>query len=460
MAKITKVAKIYLITDQLDKDGNEVDYKDIFKILHDLQYSTWKIKNKAVQLCWEWHNFTSDYYKANGAYPKDKETLGLTLSSYIYDRLKIESDLSTVNLSTSIQDVCKSFKDASEDMYKGRQSIISYKLSQPIDLHSRSIKLDHSDDKFLIKLTLLNKDSKAKYNFQNNCIQFKGIVKDDSTRTILERCIDEEYKICASKLIYDKRKKEWCLNLTYRFERETPNTYNLDKEKILGVDLGQVMPLCASVYGSKDRLKTNSKEIEEFRARVEARRSSLKSQAKECGNGRVGHGRKTRCKPANLIGDKIARYRDTKNHIYARMLINYAIENGCGTIQMEDLTGISENKEKDSNKANDKNNEQKKEAEEEKKTRNPFLKNWSYYDLQQKIISKAKESGIDVIKIKPFYTSQRCSKCGYIDKNNRKTQKDFLCLKCGFSANADYNASQNIAIKGIDDIISRSPKNK
>ena len=32
MAKITKVAKIYLITDQLDKDGNEVDYEDIFKI--------------------------------------------------------------------------------------------------------------------------------------------------------------------------------------------------------------------------------------------------------------------------------------------------------------------------------------------------------------------------------------------------------------------------------------------
>lgn len=447
MAKVTKVAKIYLITDQLDKDGNEVDYKDIFKILRDLQYSTWKIKNKAVQLCWEWHNFTSDYYKSNGAYPKDKETLGLTLSGYIYDQLKIESDLSASNLITTIRDVCTSFNNARDDMFKGRQSIINYKSNQPLDLHGESVKLDYLDGKFFIRLTLLNNAAKVKYNFTSNYITFKGIVKDDSTRTILERCIAGEYKVCASKLIYDKRKKEWCLNLTYRFERETPNTYNLDKEKILGIDLGVVMPLCASVYGSEDRLKTNSKEIDEFRARVEARRSSLKSQTKECGNGRIGHGRKTRCKPANLIGDKIARYRDTKNHTYARMLINYAIENGCGTIQMEDLTGISEDKEKDSN-------------EEEKKTRKPFLKNWSYYDLQQKIISKAKESGIDVVKIKPFYTSQRCSKCGYIDKNNRKTQKDFLCLKCGFSANADYNASQNIAIKGIEDIISRSPKNK
>ena len=81
-----------------------------------------------------------------------------------------------------------------------------------------------------------------------------------------------------------------------------------------------------------------------------------------------------------------------------------------------------------------------------------FLKDWSYYDLQQKIENKAKEKGIDVVYINPAYTSQRCSKCGCIHEENRKEQ-DFVCLECGFKANADFNASQNIAIKDIDKII-------
>ena len=86
---------------------------------------------------------------------------------------------------------------------------------------------------------------------------------------------------------------------------------------------------------------------------------------------------------------------------------------------------------------------------------NRFLKNWSYYDLQTKIEYKAKEVGIDVVYIKPRYTSQRCSKCGFIDKNNRPVQARFTCLKCGYSENADYNASQNISIKDIDKIIDK-----
>lgn len=82
-----------------------------------------------------------------------------------------------------------------------------------------------------------------------------------------------------------------------------------------------------------------------------------------------------------------------------------------------------------------------------------FLKNWSYFDLQTKIEYKAKEAGITVVYVDPQYTSQRCSKCGYISKENRKVQAIFCCQKCGYKANADYNASQNIGIKDIDKII-------
>lgn len=43
------------------------------------------------------------------------------------------------------------------------------------------------------------------------------------------------------------------------------------------------------------------------------------------------------------------------------------------------------------------------------------------------------------------YTSLRCSACGWIDKNSRKSQAEFVCSSCGFTCNADTNASHNVA---------------
>ncbi|MGW2046952.1 RNA-guided endonuclease InsQ/TnpB family protein [Streptomyces sp. NPDC001858] len=43
------------------------------------------------------------------------------------------------------------------------------------------------------------------------------------------------------------------------------------------------------------------------------------------------------------------------------------------------------------------------------------------------------------------YTSLRCSACGWIDKNSRKSQAEFECSSCGFTCNADANASINVA---------------
>jgi len=57
---------------------------------------------------------------------------------------------------------------------------------------------------------------------------------------------------------------------------------------------------------------------------------------------------------------------------------------------------------------------------------------------------KLKRNSGELIKVNPKYTSQKCSKCGYISKENRVTQAQFICTRCSFSANADYNASINI----------------
>lgn len=43
------------------------------------------------------------------------------------------------------------------------------------------------------------------------------------------------------------------------------------------------------------------------------------------------------------------------------------------------------------------------------------------------------------------YTSLRCSACGWVDKNSRKSQAEFVCSFCGFTCNADSNAAVNVA---------------
>jgi putative transposase len=50
-----------------------------------------------------------------------------------------------------------------------------------------------------------------------------------------------------------------------------------------------------------------------------------------------------------------------------------------------------------------------------------------------------------VEKIHPAYTSQRCSACGHVAGENRKSQAVFACTACRYICNADVNAAKNIA---------------
>jgi putative transposase len=50
-----------------------------------------------------------------------------------------------------------------------------------------------------------------------------------------------------------------------------------------------------------------------------------------------------------------------------------------------------------------------------------------------------------VEKVPAAYTSQRCSACGHVARENRESQAAFLCTACNFACNADVNAARNIA---------------
>ncbi|MEO5970483.1 MAG: transposase [Bdellovibrionia bacterium] len=58
-----------------------------------------------------------------------------------------------------------------------------------------------------------------------------------------------------------------------------------------------------------------------------------------------------------------------------------------------------------------------------------------------------------VMEVNPAYSSQECSACGHTDSGNRLTQSEFKCLKCCFTANADFNASLVIKKRGFLDLM-------
>jgi hypothetical protein len=170
------------------------------------------------------------------------------------------------------------------------------------------------------------------------------VVKDGTQRAIIQRLISGEYKLGQCQLIYSQPK--WFLNLVYDFE---PAEKYLDKDKILGVDLGCVYALYASSFGNQGVFKIPGDEATAFErkqaamqnrppvpdlervAKIEERHKQKQHQARYCGEGRIGHGTKNRVAPIYQDEDKIARFRDTINHRYSKALVEYAEKNGYGS---------------------------------------------------------------------------------------------------------------------------------
>lgn len=77
---------------------------------------------------------------------------------------------------------------------------------------------------------------------------------------------------------------------------------------------------------------------------------------------------------------------------------------------------------------------------------NNKLQRWSYSKVLNKLSLVCESNGINLVKVDPSYTSQTCSRCGSIDKSNRKGEI-YQC-SCGLLIDADVNAAINIHNRG------------
>lgn len=426
----------------LKKCLNE-DMKVIKQIIRDFNYMSCKASNKAIRMwydheqkCLELKKNDKDFNK--GQY--EKETYGKTYKNVIEGEMKLLMPIAnTMNVGTLHQQLVQTmWNNNKKDILNYRSSLPNFKLDTPYYFKGDNYILRNNGGWF-VDLGFYNKQGLKEKNLKTGFkYQFEIDKLDGNKKATINKIISGEYKQGSAQISITKKGKIELI-ISFGFKKQIKN--ELSKDRTLGIDLGIVNVATISIWDNnkndwdmlsyKER-NIDGKELIAFRQKYENLRKSMSIASKWAGQGRCGHGYKTKMKPVNKIRNKISNFNDTYNHKISKYIVNLAVKHNCGVIQMEDLSGAT------------------------KETQDSLLKNWTYFDLQTKIEYKAKEHGIEVVKVNPKFTSKRCSKCGCIHKDNRDgatNQAKFECVVCGHKENADINASKNIAIPFIDTII-------
>lgn len=86
----------------------------------------------------------------------------------------------------------------------------------------------------------------------------------------------------------------------------------------------------------------------------------------------------------------------------------------------------------------------------QKRGLNRSLAHSAFGILRSMIKYKSQAAGVIAVPVPPRHTSQKCSKCKNPPrKENRESQATFLCKDCGYTTNADLNASTNVLDLGL-----------
>ena len=73
---------------------------------------------------------------------------------------------------------------------------------------------------------------------------------------------------------------------------------------------------------------------------------------------------------------------------------------------------------------------------------------WIYRRVLERIGHKVQENRIHLVAVPPAYTSQICPVCSLVSKNNRRGE-NFLCIGCGYKADADHVGAQNVLARTL-----------
>ena len=223
------------------------------------------------------------------------------------------------------------------------------------------------------------------------------------------------YKFGTAKLV--NKHGKYYLHIPVTYEVEESNISDICN--VVGIDRG--INFVVATYDSKHKSGfVSGKAIKQKRANYSRLRKELQIRHTPSSRRRL-----------KAIGQRENRWMQDINHQVSKAL---ATGNPKHTLfVLEDLTGIRN-------------------VTERVKTKNRYVSvSWSFYDLEQKLIYKAKQTQSSVIKVDPRYTSQCCPACGHTEKSNRNKKIHlFTCKNCGYTSNDDRIGAMNLYRMGIN----------
>lgn len=191
-----------------------------------------------------------------------------------------------------------------------------------------------------------------------------------------------------------------------------PTPILLQTGAVLGVDLGVAQPAVTTrpAFLGEKRWKD-----------IEGQRFKLKRQLQAKGTPSAN-------RHLRHLRGKQARFRKDCDHVLSKQIVQSCAPGT--TIVLENLTDIRTR------------------TKIKRKTQTSRrMHSWSFAQLGSFIAYKAEERGCTVARVDPRHTSQECSRCHYVARNNRRSRSRFVCRACGFELHADLIGARNVAAK-------------
>lgn len=207
-------------------------------------------------------------------------------------------------------------------------------------LRERGVLLWQDNDSWYAKLVILpgrsQKQPVVMLRTKNMRRQSRGYYQ------ILERIASGEYKQGFTQVKKDKTSGKLYLLISYSFEPNQEEGLNCNR--VMGVDLGVSTPACCAFNDSLKRHNffVEGNQLLRVKRQIEGRRKRIMREVSKR-DARRGHGRKSKFKPLEQIEAKWNNFRQTWNHTLSKRIVEYALKEKAGVIQVEDLHGDNGN---------------------------------------------------------------------------------------------------------------------
>lgn len=370
MTKTIKLALSFI-------DDNLISYADLCKELFNMQYLSAKACNRVISYLYA-DKQQEFIMKDNGLeIPKSKDLYGKSLKAYLYDKIKeIMTSSYTGNISQTEAFVESQFAtDIKKGLLKGDVSLTNFRRDGAIHLRNKSYTLMNTDKGVGVKINLFNREKAKSLNLKTGQMTFLLPKLNKYQKAIIERMMSGEYKQGAASLTYNKKKKKWMLAMSFTFEAKECTGENtlivrLDSEVLLRLQVKNESTQIIQTMKRYDKIVPGLEELQAMQHKMFALRRAYGNATRIASANNAGKGYRKRAEKILALSDKESRFRNTFNHKISRYIIDIAKRYDCGLIKLEDFS----------------------------KTENAAFGDWTYYDLESKIIYKAKENGIETLE--------------------------------------------------------------